>query len=105
MFRPILVLSAATLAAAPAAAANYSAKLAAPAQGRIVARDINWVCGGGTCEGATQESRPSVLCQALAKRAGRIDAFLVDGQPFAGGELGKCNAAAKPASGNAIAAK
>lgn len=105
MFRLMLVLSAAALAAAPAAAANYSAKLAGPAEGRIVARDINWACAGETCRGATQESRPSVLCEALAKRAGRIDAFLVDGQPLSTGELGKCNAAAKPAAGKAIAAQ
>ena len=105
MLRPVPVVCAAMLAAAPAAAANYSARLATPAEGRIVARDINWTCGGGACAGATQESRPSVLCQALAKRAGRIDAFLVDGQPFAAGELDKCNAAAKPASGKTIAAQ
>jgi len=105
MLRTALVVCAAVLTAAPAAAASYSAKLAAPAQGRIVAREINWACGGATCEGVTSESRPSVLCQALAKRAGRIEAFLVDGQPFGGGELDKCNAAAKPAAGKAIAAQ
>lgn len=105
MHRPILLLCAAMLAAAPAAAANYSVRLAAPAEGRIVARDINWACGGGSCKGATQESRPSVLCQALAKRAGRIEAFLVDGQPFAAGELDKCNAAVKPGSSKVIAAQ
>ena len=105
MFRPALVLCAAALAAAPAAAANYSAKLASPAEGHIVAREINWACGGGSCEGTTQESRPSVLCQALAKRAGRIEAFLVDGQPLGASELGQCNAAAKVAPGKAIAAQ
>ena len=105
MLRSALSFSAALVAATPAVSANYSATLAGPTQGRIVAREINWACGGATCEGVTRESRPTVLCQALAKRAGRIEAFLVDGQPFGAGELDKCNAAAKPAAGKAIAAQ
>ena len=105
MFRSMMVLSAIALGAAPAAAATYSAKLAAPTTQRIIARDINWSCGADACQGATQESRPAVLCQALAKRAGRIDAFLVDGRAFSAGELDKCNASAKPATAQAIAAQ
>ena len=105
MFRPALVFAAVAVAAAPAAAANYSAKLSSPASGRIVARDINWACAGASCEGATAESRPSVLCQALAKRTGRIDSFLVDGRAFTASELQQCNAAAKAESGKALAAQ
>ena len=71
----------------PAAAATYSAKLAAPASWPIVARDINWNCGAGACQGATEESRPAVLCQALAKQAGKVDSFLVDGRAFSDAEL------------------
>jgi hypothetical protein len=100
-----IVLSVGVLAAGPAAAATYTAKLVGPAEGRIVAREINWACAGDSCQGATQESRPEVLCQALAKRAGRIDSFLVDGQPFTASELGKCNAAAKPVAAKAVAAQ
>jgi hypothetical protein len=105
MFRPVLFLSALAAIAAPAAAASYSAKLAAPASGHIVARDINWACGGDSCQGATQESRPAVLCQALAKRAGRVDAFTVDGRAFSAADLEKCNASAKADSGKALAAQ
>ena len=105
MLRSTVLLSALLLAAAPAAAANYSAKLAAPADGRIVAREINWACAGESCQGSTQESRPAVLCQALAKRAGRLDAFLVDGQPLSSADLDKCNAAAKGTTGKAVAAR
>jgi hypothetical protein len=105
MLRPILLLSALAVAAGPAAAANYSAKLATPASGRIVAREINWACSAEGCQGATAESRPPVLCQALAKQAGRIDGFSVDGLPFTDAELAKCNATAKADSGKKLAAQ
>ena len=105
MLRTILFLSLAASLAAPAAASDYSAKLASPANGRIVAREINWACAGGSCEGATKESRPQVLCQALAKQAGKIDVFAVDGRAFTDGELAKCNASAKSDAGKRLAAQ
>ena len=105
MFRPLLALSAAALAAAPAAAATYSAKPAVPTTERFVARDITWTCGPAACRGATDESRPAVLCQALAKRAGRIESFLVDGRAFGPAELDKCNSAARAAAQPALAAE
>ena len=105
MLRSIAVLSALLGLAAPAAAANYSAKLATPANGRIIARDISWACGADACQGATLESRPAVLCEGLAKRAGRIDSFLVDGRAFSAAEIVKCNAAAKTAPAKALAAQ
>ena len=101
MLRSILALAAVAALAAPAGASTYSAKLSAPASGRIVARDINWACAGATCEGATQESRPAVLCQALAKKAGKVESFAVDGRAFSNAELGKCNASIKADSGKA----
>lgn len=105
MLRPVLALSALVAIAAPAGAANYSAKLTTPANGRIVARDINWACAGDSCQGATAESRPAVLCQALAKRAGKVDTFLVDGRAFSEAELATCNASAKAAPNKALAAQ
>ena len=83
------------LAAAPAAAANYSATLASPTTARLIARDITWNCGSAACQGATEESRPVVLCQSLAKQAGRVQAFLVNGRAFSPSELERCNASAK----------
>ena len=103
MLRSALSFSAALVAATPAVSANYSATLAGPTQGRIVAREINWACAGNTCQGTTQESRAAVLCQALAKRAGHIDTFLVDGRPFSAADLDKCNSVAKAGPGKAIA--
>src|SRR3982751_6664429 len=104
MLRPILTFSALAAIAAPAAAANYSAKLATPATQRFIARDIIWTCGTDACQGATQESRPVVLCQSLAKRAGKVDTFLVDGRALASAELEKCNASAKVKTAQAVAA-
>jgi len=105
MLRSVFAISIVALASVPASAATYSAKLAAPTSQRIIARDISWSCGADACQGATEESRPAVLCQGLAKRAGRIDSFLVDGRAFSGAELDKCNASAKPVASQAIAAQ
>jgi hypothetical protein len=93
------------LAAAPAAASTYSATLALPASGRFIERDISWNCGPAACLGATDESRPVVLCQSLAKRAGRVDSFVVDGRAIAPADLERCNAFAKPQPAQMIAGK
>lgn len=96
MTRTFAALLAATLVATPAAAANFSARLAVPAGSqKIVARDVVWRCGPDACKGAT-EGRPVVVCQSLARRAGHLDDFVVDGRAFGSDELAKCNASAKP---------
>jgi len=105
MRRSIFLLFAAGLITSPAAAANYSAKLAAPVSERIIARDISWACGAGSCRGTTLESRPAVLCEGLAKRAGKVDSFVVDGRPFSEAELAKCNTSAKDQPNKALAAQ
>ena len=104
MFRTVLIASAALLSASPVAAATYSAKPAIPTSERIIARDILWTCGPAACQGATAESRPAILCQSLAKRAGRIESFVVDGRAFNAAELNKCNTAAKASTASAAAA-
>ena len=99
MIRSISVLAGLALAA-PAAASNYSATLASPTNIRVIAPDISWSCGSEACQGSTDESRPLVLCQGLAKRAGRIEAFLVDGRAMAPADLERCNASAKGQAAN-----
>jgi hypothetical protein len=89
----------------PAAAATYSARLSTPASGRFIARDIVWNCGPDACLGATDESRPVVLCQSLAKRAGPVESFIADGRAFTAADLERCNASAKAAQPRAIAAQ
>ena len=105
MLRPALALSAIALLAAPAGAASYSAKLTLPTTNRFIARDITWNCGPAACQGATENGRPVVLCQSLAKRAGHVDSFLVDGRAFTPAELERCNASAKPQPAQALANK
>ena len=103
MFRPLMAIAAVALAATPSTAATYSAKLTAPAAQRIIARDITWACGPAACQGATNESRPVVLCQSLAKRAGRVESFTVNGQAIGPAELGRCNSAARQTPAQALA--
>ena len=91
------------LSAAPAAAANYSATLLTPSTGKFIARDITWNCGAAACQGATAESRPLVLCQSLAKHAGKVETFLVDGRAFTPAEFDRCNASAKANRAQAFA--
>ena len=103
MFRPLMAIAAAALAASPSVAATYSAKLIVPSTKRIIARDIIWNCGPAACQGATDESRPAVLCQSLAKRAGRVDSFIVDGQAFGPAALDRCNTAARGSPAEKVA--
>ena len=105
MLRPLFALAAIAMTAAPVAAASYSAKLAAPTSERFVTRDVTWNCGPAACQGSTQESRPLVLCQSLAKRAGKLDSFLVDGRALSVAELASCNALAKSQPAKALAAQ
>jgi len=95
MTRFAALIAATALAAAPAAASTYSAKpLAAPAAGKIVGKDISWSCGASGCRGSTDASRPLVICQDLAKRAGRLESFVADGRALSAAELDKCNSRA-----------
>ena len=105
MLRSFLAFAAMAAITAPAAAATYSAKLAVPTTQRIIAQDISWACGADACQGATVESRPIVLCESLAKRAGKVDGFVVDGRAFAKSELDKCNAGAKTSATKALASQ
>jgi hypothetical protein len=105
MSRSVTFLLAFAFAGAPAAASNYSATLMQPTTARFITRDISWNCGPAACQGATEESRPLVLCQSLAKRAGRVENFLVDGRALASAELERCNASAKAPPTSALADK
>jgi hypothetical protein len=99
-----LAFLAALAIAAPASAATYAGKPAAPVtESKFVARDIIWNQAGGSYQGSTNESRPLVLCQSLAKRAGRLESFTVNGRAIAEAELAKCNAAAPSRSEPALA--
>lgn len=104
MTRAAAFIAAATLLATPAFAGTYSAKpVTAPATAKIVGKDISWSCAGGTCRGSTEASRPVILCQDLAKHAGRIESFIADGQALSDDQLAKCNSAARGDDAPALA--
>ena len=105
MFRPLFALATLSLAAAPAIATTYSARPAVPTSERFITRDIVWQCGPAACQGSTQESRPAVLCQSLAKRVGRVESFVADGRAFTAAELERCNASAKSHPSSTLAAQ
>ena len=91
MIRSASILAAALLAA-PALAGSYSATPVAKGQAtRIVTRDVAWTFKGSAFVGRTDQSRPLVLCQALAKKVGTLASFAVDGRPLAAADLAKCN--------------
>jgi hypothetical protein len=103
MLRSIALVAAIALAG-PAVAGSYTGKPVAPAvDKRIIARDIVWNCGPDACQGSTDESRPLVLCQSLAKKAGRLSTFIANGRAFAVQELDKCNDAAPEGPAPALA--
>ena len=88
-----------------ASAASYSAVPASPTtEAKIIGRDISWRCGADSCAGSTDASRPVVLCQGLAKKAGRIEKFVTDGRALGETDLAACNAFAKPAKDGAAIA-
>ncbi|HEU0311377.1 MAG TPA: hypothetical protein VFR36_09190 [Sphingomicrobium sp.] len=90
--------------AAPALAGTYSAKpAAAPTATKIIGKDISWSCTADGCRGSTEASRPLVLCQDLAKRAGRLESFVADGQALSSEQLERCNASAKDGAPAALA--
>lgn len=96
MIRFAVFFTAAALLLAPAFAGTYSAKPAvAPTARHIVGRDISWVCGTNACQGSTDQSRPIILCQDLAKRAGRLESFVANGRALSATELDKCNSAVR----------
>ena len=104
MNRVAAFIAATSFLAVPAMAGTYSAKpVTAPASAKIIGKDISWACAGGTCRGSTEESRPLILCQDLAKRAGRLENFAADGQALAADQLAKCNSAAKGGAAPALA--
>ena len=95
MNRAAAFIAAASFLAAPAVAATYSAKpAAAPASAKIIGKDISWAREGDSYRGSTDTGRPLVICQDLAKRAGRLQSFITEGRALSAAELDKCNAKA-----------
>lgn len=104
MNRVAALIVAASFLATPAVAATYSAKpVAAPTAAKIIGKDISWARDGSGYRGSTEASRPLILCQDLAKRAGRLESFTADGQSLSAEQLAKCNTAAKAGASTELA--
>ena len=87
-----------TLGAAPALAAapTYRAELAAPTSStQLIARGQMWKCNGDGCVAGKSNSRPAVACAALAREAGALRSFSVQGRALSAADLQKCNAKAR----------
>ena len=91
------LLTIAALLAVPAAATagNYAATPSAAASGRVITKTASWACGATGCTTATAASRPVVICQGLAKKVGKLDAFTTDGRALSADDLAECNAMAR----------
>ncbi|MEO5640266.1 MAG: hypothetical protein ABIQ98_00695 [Sphingomicrobium sp.] len=98
MIRSLSALVFAALPAAALASSFAATPVTTPSAPRILASDISWACGPDACLGSTDESRPLVLCQDLASRAGRLTSFVTDGRAFTPAQLDKCNAKARGAA-------
>ena len=96
MNRAAAFIAAASFLAVPAFAGTYTAKpAAAPTAAKIIGKDISWARDGDSYRGSTEASRPLILCQDLAKRAGRLESFASDGKRLSAEQLARCNGAAK----------
>lgn len=104
MINRLVVGLATILLPVSAGATVYSATPTIPvAAKRIVVRDIMWTCGPADCSGTTEASRPLVLCQVLARKAGPMERFTVDGRPLPASDLEACNKRARGGSSPVLA--
>jgi hypothetical protein len=79
---------------APAfAAAEHDARLAIPApKSRIVVHDLLWTCSGQRCTAAAaSDSRPVIVCMALARELGTVLGFSTGGVTLDEADLARCN--------------
>ncbi len=98
---PRLVLATAALLAAGAAGAQapiayYVAVPAAPAtKARLMTHSTPWTLEGGSYVASRAPERDLVVCQLVAREAGRLQSFAVAGKPLDADALGTCNSKAR----------
>lgn len=76
---------------------------AAPAKNFLITRDTSWQVRDGAYVTTNAPIREMIACQLVARSAGALTGFTVNGTAFDGAALDTCNAKAK--GGKAIAAK
>jgi len=85
----------AALSPAPASADSgpyYRAELAQPAgEATIIARGTAWSCQDTVCAAPKKSNlRPIHVCRHLAKKAGEVTRFTVEGVDFSAEEIADC---------------
>jgi len=89
---PFLAAAFTPVAAGAAGSAYYRAELANPApKAKFVARDVVWACDGVHCVAGRGTSRPLIMCASLARVAGEVKSFTVDGAAITPEDLARCN--------------
>ncbi|MBO9581933.1 MAG: hypothetical protein J7498_13660 [Sphingobium sp.] len=79
---------------AQAAAGGHEARLERPAErSRLVVHNLLWQCDGQRCVAAGQsDSRPVIVCMALAQELGTVLDFATGGKSLDAAALARCNA-------------
>lgn len=79
---------------AQAAAGGHEARLERPAEkARLVVHNLLWQCDGQRCVAAGQsDSRPVIVCMALAHELGPVLDFATGGKALDAAGLARCNA-------------
>lgn len=89
---PLFAAALTPVAAGAAGGSYYRAELASPApKAKFVARDVVWSCDGANCSAGRGTSRPLIMCASLAREAGEVKSFTVNGTAIAPEELTRCN--------------
>lgn len=91
------LLSLAFISTPAFAAGGFQAQTTtAPSPARFVARDSIWRCTDTDCASTNRTAtRPALVCSALARHAGALRSFAVDGRPFDARQLENCNGRAR----------
>ncbi len=77
-----------------AAGKGYDARFVAPVEKtRVIVRDLIWQCDDRHCTAAAQsDSRPVIVCMALARELGPVLDFATADKALDAADLARCNA-------------
>ena len=81
--------------AADTAAYYVATPVAAPARTTFIADGTVWKWNETAFTASKGSQREAIVCETIARRAGKLSAFTAAGQPFDADALAKCNARAK----------
>lgn len=70
--------------------------VATPGKPEVITRSTLWRSHGPVYVASRAPERPAILCSLLARQAGALSSFLVDGNPLDADKLAQCNAKVTP---------